>query len=153
MTIFVSMILLLLITLMVITAYSLSTTNLRAVGNVQAREEAIAAANAIIEKTISVNFWEITVASDPPEEVDINADGVTDYFVELAAPRCVRVFPINRTTSASVTLPGMSASEAWNTVWELDATASQPTTGARVRVIQGIRTILKTSLKDALCTI
>ena len=57
-TIFVSMILLLLITLMVITAYSLSTTNLRAVGNVQARDEAIAAANSIIEKTISFNFWE-----------------------------------------------------------------------------------------------
>ena len=138
---------------MVVTAYSLSTMNLRAVGNVQAREEAIAAANAIIERTISVNFWEITEASDPPEEVDINGDGVTDYLVDLAKPRCVRVFPIARTTSASVTLPGMSASSAWNTVWELDATASEATTGARVRVIQGVRTILKTSLKDALCTI
>ena len=151
-TIFVSMILLLLITLMVVTAYSLSTTNLRAVGNVQARDEAIAAANAIIERTISVNFWEITQASDPSEEVDLNGDGVTDYLVDLAKPRCVRVFPLNRTTSASVTLPGMSATSAWNTIWELDATASEATTGARVRVIQGVRKILKTSLKDALCT-
>ena len=43
-TIFISMLMLILITVLVVTAYSLSTTNLRAVGNVQVREEALAAA-------------------------------------------------------------------------------------------------------------
>lgn len=150
-TIFVSMILLLLITLLVITAFSLSTTNLRAVGNMQAREEALAAANAVIEGIIPLPFWEITEASDPPEEVDINADGVTDYIVEVAAPRCVRATQVSSTTSASVTLPGMASSSFWNTTWELDATATGATTGTRVRVLQGVRKILSNSLKESLC--
>jgi len=148
-TIFVSMILLVLITLLVITAYSLSTTNLRAVGNVQAREEAVAAANAVIESTISLNFWQITTAA--MNDVDLNADGVTDYIVDLAIPRCVRATQVASTSSASVTLPGMSASSAWNTIWELDATATEATTGTRVRVLQGVRRILSTALKEALC--
>jgi Tfp pilus assembly protein PilX len=148
-TIFVSMVLLVLITLLVITAHSLSTTNLRAVGNVQAREEAIAAANDIIERTIALDFWTITTAST--DFVDINADGVDDYRVDLAIPRCVRATQIAGTAHASVTLPGMSAIDAWNTTWELEATVSEASTGARAQVLQGVRTILRTSLKDALC--
>ena len=149
-TIFVSMILLLLITLLVITAYSLSTTNLRAVGNVQAREEALAAANSVIEGIIPLAFWEITTAqTDQP--VDLNMDGVTDYLVDLEKPRCVRATQVASTTSASVTLPGMTSIAAWKTVWELDATATEATTGTRVRVLQGVRKILSTTLKETLC--
>jgi Tfp pilus assembly protein PilX len=149
-TIFVSMILLLLITLLVITAYSLSTMNLRAVGNVQTRQEALAAANAIIEKTIPLAFWEITTAQTD-QAVDLNADGVTDYLVDLEIPRCVRADKVASTTSASVTLPGMTSSSAWNTIWELDATATEATTGTRVRVLQGVRILLSSTLKNALC--
>jgi Tfp pilus assembly protein PilX len=149
-TIFVSMILLLLITLLVITAYSLSTMNLRAVGNVQARQEALAAANAIIEKTIPLAFWEITTAQTD-QAVDLNTDGVTDYLVDLEIPRCVRAVKVASTTSASVTLPGMTSSSAWNTIWELDATATEATTGTRVRVLQGVRILLSSTLKNALC--
>jgi Tfp pilus assembly protein PilX len=149
-TIFVSMILLLLITLLVVTAYSLSSMNLRAVGNVQARDEALAAANTIIERTISLNFWEITTAATD-QGVDLNADGVTDYLVDIEIPRCVRATPIASTTSASVTLPGMTSTSAWNTTWEFDATATEATTGTRVRVLQGVRTILNSTLKEALC--
>ena len=149
-TIFVSMILLVLITLLVTTAYSLSTMNLRAVGNVQARKEATAAANAVIESTISLSFWEIATAQKG-KIVDLNMDGVTDYLVDLEIPRCVRATKVASTTSASVTLPGMTSSTAWNTVWELDATATEATTGTRVRVLQGVRTILSTTFKEALC--
>ena len=51
-TIFISMIMLLLITLLITTAFTLSTTNLRAVGNIQARAEAISAAEKVIEEII-----------------------------------------------------------------------------------------------------
>ena len=44
-TLFVGLIMLVLITLMVTSAFTLSTSNLKSVGNMQARDEAIAAAD------------------------------------------------------------------------------------------------------------
>jgi hypothetical protein len=150
-TIFVSMILLVLITLLVITAFSLSTSNLRAVGNVQVREEAIAAANVLIDRTIDSDLWTITVPV-LANEVDINGDGTADFLVDLAVPRCVRVIEAAGTISSSVTLPGLTIVSAWNTIWELDATATEASTGAQVRLLQGVRVLLSTALKEANCT-
>ena len=149
-TIFVSMILLVLITLLVITAYSLSRVNLQAVGNVQAREEALAAANVLIDRTMDIEFWNIKLPQTNLG-VDLNGDGVDDFLVDLAAPRCVRFDAAAGNVAASVTLQGMQSVSAWNTVWELDATAREATTGTQVQVIQGVRVLLSTALKQALC--
>ncbi|MEH6637499.1 MAG: hypothetical protein V7700_18420 [Halioglobus sp.] len=157
-TIFISMLMLLFITVMVLTAYSLSTTNLRAVGNVQARDEAIAAANKMIELTVGSAFT--AVGKDPNEaavdgfQVYINANQTTPeyvYLVDLLAPRCVRSYRANTTTTSSVTLPGMSASGAYNTIWELDATATEAASNASVRVIHGIRILMDEIRKNELC--
>jgi hypothetical protein len=148
-TIFVSMILLLLITLLVVTAYSLSIMNLQAVGNVQVREEGLAAANVMIDRTIDSEFW--TAPASVDNEVDLNGDGAADFLVAIALPRCVRASLAEGNVSSSVTLPGMSSSGAWNTIWELDATATEANTGTRVRVLQGIRVMLSAALKDTYC--
>jgi len=145
------MILLLLITLLVITAYSLSSMNLRAVGNVQAREEGLAAANVLIDRTIDSDLWTLSSVSED-NEVDLNGDGIADFLVDLAQPRCVRATEASNNLSSSITLPGMTSISAWNTIWELDATATEATTGTRVRVIQGVRLLLSTTLKDTHCT-
>jgi Tfp pilus assembly protein PilX len=150
-TIFVSMILLLLITLLVITAYSLSTMNLKVVANVQAREEAIAAANVLINRTIDSDLWNINTAIED-SEVDLNGDGAADFLVDLAVPQCVRAIEVAGTSDASVDLEGMTSASAWNTIWELDATATEATTGTRVRVVQGVRLLLSTTLKNTHCT-
>jgi hypothetical protein len=74
-TIFISMLMLILITVLVVTAYSLSTTNLRAVGNVQVREEALAAAQDYIEQVVASPFTDDpndAAVSDVP--IDVNAD-------------------------------------------------------------------------------
>jgi hypothetical protein len=91
--------------------------------------------------------------------VDINNDGINDYWVDLAVPVCVRATRANTKTASSVTLPGMTAVDAWNTIWELDAiaVATDPDgvrgdTGASVRVRQGVRKLLSELEKDLVCS-
>ncbi|MBK7031669.1 MAG: pilus assembly PilX N-terminal domain-containing protein [Bacteroidales bacterium] len=55
-TLVVGLIMLVAITLLMISAFSLSGGNLKAVSNMQFRNEAIAAANMGIEQTININF-------------------------------------------------------------------------------------------------
>ena len=77
---------------------------------------------------------------------------VVDYQVQLAVPICVSANPVAATSASSVTLPGMSVASGWNTVWELDATATQAVTGASVRVLHGVRVLLTNSEKQEVCT-
>ena len=147
-TIFVAMILLILITLLVTSAYTLSTINLKAVGNMQVREEAIAAANKAIELSLGNELWTFPAQS---LDIDINNDSVNDYLVFIAAPVCVRATRANITTASSVTLLGFSSTSAWNAVWELDATATEESSGTRVRVRQGVRVLMTETDKDLYC--
>jgi Tfp pilus assembly protein PilX len=148
-TIFIAMIMLVLITLLVVAAFSLSTTNLRAVGNVQARDEAIAAAQSVIEQILGEDIVLSNVRTD--EGVDINGDGTFDYLVNVPEPVCVRATQVSSLASSSVTLPGFSAVGAWNTVWEINAVATAADTGARVSIIQAVRVLLDQTQKDLSC--
>lgn len=145
-TILVSMIMLILITLMVITAFTLSTTNLKAVGNMQMREEATNAAQKFIEQTIDGPFWESTSTISATLPI-----GESNYNVDIAAPTCLRAKLANITTTSSVTLPGFSSAAAYNTIWLLDATAISDTMGARVRVRQGVRVLMSEPDKNDYC--
>ena len=78
-TIFLSLLMLLLITVLVTTAFTMSTTGLRSVGNMQARNEAIAAAQLVIETELGGPFY-TTPAALSGQTVDINNDGTTDLF-------------------------------------------------------------------------
>lgn len=150
-TIFVAMILLLLITVLVTAAYSISTTNLRAVRNLQVRQEGIAAANAAIEQVLPLKFWEESTPPTRTIEVNIDFDPDEDYQVTIPPPICLRATKASITTTSSVTLPGFSAISAWNTVWELDATAIDDTSGTRVRVRHGVRVLMSEAEKDDYC--
>ena len=157
-TIFISMMMLLLITVMILTAYTMSTTNLRAVGNVQAREEAVAAANYVIEQVVESDFT--AEGNDPndaalvdfPVYIDDNSAAPQyEYLVDLDAPRCVRAWDAAIDAVSSVTLPGMSAGDAYHTIWELDATATEVRSGASVNVVQGIRILMDSVRKEQIC--
>ena len=156
-TIFICMMMLIFITLMVVTAYTMSTVNLQSVGNAQVRDEAIAAAQSVIERVVASPFATLpngpaNAAIDDGLGVDINDDGVDDYIVTMEAPVCVRFTRANTSIGVSVTLPGMSAVDAWNTVWDLDATATNTATGAQVRVRQGVLKLLSDAEKNGLCS-
>lgn len=143
-TLVIALIMLVLLTLLVITAYSLSTSNLRAVGNMQLRNEAIAAANVAIEREIGSSFINLTGPFPTVTLVDINNDANNDYRVNIEQPECVRASQVTLDSLSSVTLgPAMSSSPFWNTVWDFNATVTELRgSGTSVRVRQGVRVLV-----------
>ena len=150
-TMFVTMVLLILITLMVITAYSLSNMNLKTVGNLQTRKEAIASAENAIEQAIDGPFWNPAVAQS--FEIDLDKDLTNEYQVDIDIPICLRATEVIITSASSVTLPGFSSAAAWNTIWVLDATATDlnGNSGTRVRVRHGVRVLMSEADKNLYC--
>lgn len=146
----VGLIMLTLITLMVVTAFTLSGSNLKAVGNMQFKNEATAAANKAIEQIISSNF---TVATSPETvNVDLNNDGNNDYTVTVAVPSCIRATKAGEPILSSISLgAGMSAASNWNTVWNIEATVLDVKTGASVRIHSGVRALRSQIQKEAEC--
>lgn len=97
-TLVVGLIMLVSITLLMISAFSLSGGNLKAVSNMQFRNEAIAAANMAIEQTININFVAIDPANYPETiDIDIDQNNTTDYVVSIKAPLCIKatLAPVN----------------------------------------------------------
>ena len=150
-TLVVGLIMLTLITVMVTAAFSLSSSNLKSVGNMQFRNEAVHAANKAIELVVSSPFTTSNQASEI--EVDLNNDGTTDYVVQIAAPNCVRARTASNPLLSSIALgAGMSTASTWNTVWDIAATVTDATTGATVVTHAGIRVLRSQTQKDTECT-
>lgn len=153
-TLIISLIMLIVLTLLVISAIRSGNTNLRIVGNIQMQEEALAAAQQALEQTISYNFTAIPTSSIV--NVDINNDGTTDYTANVTVPVCLGSTPL---TNAAPNLPSaclssgtatntgiMSASgvaattgQSWcfSQQWDVRSSATSTSTGAAAAVHQG----------------
>lgn len=139
-TLVVGLIMLVAITLLMISAFSLSGGNLKAVGNMQFRNEAIAAANMAIEQTININFSAIDPANYPATvDIDIDQNDTTDYVVTIKVPLCLKatLAPINLDSLSGVN-SNVTNSSDYLTLWEIEATAQNQATGASVVAKQGI---------------
>jgi Tfp pilus assembly protein PilV len=148
----VGMIMLVLITLMLVTALNLGTTNFRAMSNMQYRAEAVAAANEAIEQVISSPFTNAPAAE--AIDVDVDNDADIDYVVQVATPTCIYADQAFGTDPSSLSLPvSMSAASTWNTVWDLDANVNDAENAgaADVRVRAGVRVLLSEAQKNAVC--
>lgn len=151
-TLVVGLIMLLMLMLLVGGAFTMSGSSLKSVGNMQAREQALAAANIATEQVISSPFTD-----DPTAEsidVDINNDGADDYTVSFETPICIKA------TELSVVSEGQESgfnsgvstpSSQWSTVWELVATVDDPVTGASAKVRSGVRVLLSQAEKQIVC--
>lgn len=149
-TLIVGLIMIVLITLIVVNAFTLSSSNLKSVGNMQVREEAIAAANKAVEQLISSPFT--NSLGTQSFTVDINKDGADDYTVAVAVPTCIRALQATAAAPSDVELgAAMSAGSTWNTEWDIDATVTDSASGASVRVRQGVRVLLSQTQKEAAC--
>ena len=148
MTLILGLIMLVTLTLIVSTAFTLSSSNLKSVRNMQLRNEAIAAANLAIEQVVSSPFTNLPTAETI--NVDINNDGTNDYTVAIAQPICTRATIASDAVLSSIGLY-MSSGATWNTVWAIDATVVDPTSGSAVRVRSGTRVQLSDSQKTAVC--
>lgn len=153
----VGLIMLLLLTLVVGSAFTLSGTNLKAVGNMQLRNEAIAAANVAIEQKVSSN---LTVApTAEPIEVDINGDGAVDYEVDVE-PTCVSSTIASYASSDGLSgeetkdYSGAGAPEAvvgYNVVLDLKSNVVDVANGTSVSVRAGVRVLLTEAQQAVVC--
>lgn len=163
-TLVMSLIMLVLLTLLALTSITLGNSNLQIVGNMQQREQAIAAANQVLEETISstrfFNSPDAAVATpcDGPNVrcVDVDGDGKTDVKVALTpSPACVKAQSIKNSDldlsnnedlgcSVSVDQGGFGNgapngnSECGSTIWDVTAVATDVATQASVKVTQGV---------------
>lgn len=149
-TLFMGLVMLLLLSSVVVAAFTLSTTNLRAVGNSQTRVEALALAQSILEAELGQPFHHALQAR-PAAFVDTDEDGTADYRVELAVPECVSALASASVASSSVTLPGIGSSLLWRTTWELRATVTDLHGSAAFTVVQGVRVLLSEDERNRSC--
>lgn len=156
----VGLVMLVVLTLLVVSAMRSSNTNLRIAGNMQMQEESTAAAQQAVEQVISKNFTASPASA--AIAVDVNNDGTADYDVNIAQPSCMGSVPIMNSsldmTNAS-DVPCFSSSTASNTgiiaasgtqaatgqswcfnqQWEVQAQAtSRSGSGATATVHQGV---------------
>jgi hypothetical protein len=162
MTLFVAMIILVMITLLVTSAFKSSNTNLKIVSGMQGRQEAISASQAAIEQVLSSAFFTAnpTIVAATPIDIDMNNDGTDDYSVTMSQPRCLRTAPVvlsNPPTKTQLDCAGSSrfpsaTTPTWcsNTIWEVSASTTDRVTAATTTVRQGVgMTVEITSAKSS----
>lgn len=174
-TLIVALIFLVLMSLFAISAFNGSSTSLRIVGNMQARQEGTAAAQVAIEQTLSSTAFTTnpdTVAATAIA-VDIDGNGSTDYQVQLSPkPTCFRALPAKVVdldpssaadlacmVSSVVQNAGLDSADAAaasgnslcsNSEWNIRALATDSRTAVRVAVNQGVSVrVLETDATNA----
>jgi len=136
----IGMIMLVLLTLLVVSAINSSSVNLRITGNMQAQDEARAMAQQAIERVLGVkaNFYPTPTAQAATNYyVDNNSTGNAVYSVSVAAPVCkgaAKQFPGRTADCINGARAGLFC---WDTLWEVTATASDTKTGVSQKVTQG----------------
>lgn len=160
-TLIVSLIMLLLITLLAVTSFRLGNSNLQVVGNMQQRKQALAAAQSAVELVISSTQFTVTPSNAIPNPcispnttcTDVNGDGVTD-ITTVVNPTCVAIEPIpvsalnfsNPNDAGCVVGADQSFgvvggtnnnSMCANSVWDVQATATDAVTSAQYVIDEG----------------
>jgi len=174
-TLIIALVMLLALSMLAVWSFNTSTTNMRVVGNMQARQESLTAAQTAVEQVISSTLFieepEALAASLIP--VDVDGDTVADYDAELTpAPACYRVKPVKQSdldfdvevdrncydTSAlrNSGIEGPAAtitagdSICSDTEWNIRVKVTDSRSGASVAVNQGIGTrVLTTEAANA----
>ncbi|MBC7618852.1 MAG: pilus assembly PilX N-terminal domain-containing protein [Candidatus Saccharibacteria bacterium] len=148
-TLIVGLIMLVLITLIVLSAFTFSLSNLKSVGNMQVREEAIAAANLAIEQVIASPFTDAPTAQEI--NVDINKDGTTDFVVKVEAPTCIKALIASSPGNTQIGFNTGGGGSTWDTEWDINSRATDAASGASVQIRQGIRVRLSDVQKNLVC--
>jgi hypothetical protein len=144
----VGLIMLVVLTLLVLSAIHSGTVNLRIAGNMQSQDEARAVAQQAIEQFASDyrNFCTNlppgacippSPGGKPATGYDINNDGTSDYVVVVSKPVCRRAaaqIPARSTDCASGVRAGLYC---WDTLWEVTANASDSRSGVLQTVTGG----------------
>ena len=150
-TLIMGLIMLVLLTLMAISAMQSSTSSMQIVGNRQFRQEAAAAAQQAIEQVISTTGF--TNAPPQPVTVDINQDGDPDFTVTFSpAPQCKSYVAVDP-TQAGLPIECYSSvgTMCYWTLWDVAAVVSDENTKASLVIHQGVKTIAGLNAAAASC--
>lgn len=176
-TLVIALIMLVLLTLFALSAMNTGTSNLKIVGNMQSRTEAMSAAQEAVETVISTPLF----IANPANAVlnpcgaantictDINGDGTSDYTTRLnPQPSCVakQVIKVSELDLANTDDVGCTTGQAQtfgvsgastgdslcaNTVWEITAETTGALSGASATVTQGVGVRISTDNMATSC--
>lgn len=151
-TLLVALIMLVMLTLLAVSSFRVSNTNLRVVASAQGQAEATNAAQAAIDQVISSgNFAaDPTTVAATPIPVDVNNSGTPQYSVQLSPiPKCIKSRPTDVSTlditnpldqgcfgSSKIGQPATSV--CYESVWEVTANTTDTVTQSQVTVRQGV---------------
>jgi len=171
-TLVVALIMLVLLTLFAVSAMNTSIVNLKVVGNMQSRSEALAAAQQAIETVLSTTQF----VADPNNAVinpcgaantlctDVTGDGVPEYTTVLnPKPSCVEgwVVPVSKLDLTSTEQLSCAAGQQQqfgvigstsgaslcaDTTWDITAQTGSTSTATTVTVSQGV--LIRVSADD-----
>lgn len=137
-----SLVMLMVLTLIGVSAIRLSTVNLRTVANAQSRTEAMSTAQRTVDLILSSNFTNNIAGTEQTLTV---AEGGKNYTVAVARPCLVRTVPV-KNADLDITLAddlkcldtlSNPYSACADTIWQIQATASSGWFGTNVSITQG----------------
>jgi Tfp pilus assembly protein PilX len=155
-TLIVALVMLVLMTMLALGAISISTGNLKVVGNMQYQQEATSAAQSAINQILSKGTY-LTDPTTAPTSITANVNG-HDYPVTLTPPclKSVTVLTIqeledlpaadkktckstDNVTNSGIfgQNPGAALSDCARVVWQVAAAVNDTTTNARVSLVEG----------------
>jgi len=169
-TLIVGLTLLVLMTMVAVVAFNMSRGSLQVVDNMQQRNEAQAAAQYVLDQTISgllfsdsptavfgtsVNCPTGISPGSNSECIDVNGDGKIIMQVKLnPAPACISSSPVSfaqldltKAEDQTCVIAGgggsglgkiTQASNCYNTLWDINASAFDPVSEAQVLVTEGV---------------
>ncbi|MFN5881222.1 MAG: PilX N-terminal domain-containing pilus assembly protein [Burkholderiales bacterium] len=173
MTLVITLVMLLIVGVVALSSLGGSERNLQIAGNMQQRQEALAASQAALEQTLSSSAFvrDPLAAAASPVPVDLDGDGTADREVRLdPAPACLRVRPIKMAeldpaatgdlaclgSSSQVSGRDFSSTATGDSLcgeslWNVSASVSDATTGAQVRIHQGVAIRIATTDAQNAC--
>ena len=161
-TLFVALVLLIMVTLLAVSSFRVSNTNLKVIASMQGKGESLAAAQAAIERVISNAAFAMDpqLVAQTPIDVDLTGTGKNEYQVTLnPIPTCLKARPTNP-AELDITKPedrpcfgtalvgqAQLATSCAETIWEITAVTQDTITGAETLVRQGVS--MRTSTTEA----
>lgn len=169
-TLIIGLIMLVLLTLLGISAFNMGTSHFKVIGNMQYQAEAGAAAQSAMNQVLSHGSYFTDPVSAPTAlGVDINGDGSADYTVALTQPCLLSAVTITvgelnptnaddlkclgsavgRNTGIMGQNLGGAASECARVTWRVTATVTDPFTRATAQITEGAAVRMDRTLSDA----
>lgn len=175
-TLIVTLIFLMIMSVMTVMMFNMTTTNVKITGNAQVRSEALAAAQVALASTISNTQFSTNPAliAATPFTVDIDGDGTPDYSVTRdPQPKCNKVKTIkaneldpsipadlacmgsaaagNSGIDSAITGSSAGDSMCANSEWNIRASVTDPASKAEVAVNQGVALRVLVTDADTAC--